>query len=473
VDTASDEKNKGTPMASLHDNTVSPRDDRRDRGRILHEAFPHALHAKWVKPDNRPSPVDVIEQSHVGRLPELAPLRYGRMLVSPFTFYRGTAGIMAFDLNSMGSTNVRVQACGDSHMLNFGAFATPERNIIFDLNDFDETLPAPWEWDVKRLAVSFVLACRDNGLKEKFARSSAEAVAKAYRKKMTEYSRKSILDIWYDRIDWERVIDRTSDPELQRKIKARTEKALKRTIQTHYFPKMTEVQEGKFIFKDNPPSLYHLKGAEQDKFRENALEAFKLYRGTLQDDKQRLFDRYKLSDVAIKVVGVGSVGTYCAVALMLAPDTEPLILQLKEAKASVLEPFAGKSEFVNHGQRVVAGQRIIQSASDIFLGWTEFADGRHFYIRQLRDAKVKLEPELWDGEHMQEIAEIMGIVLARAHARSGDAAVVSGYLGEESTFDEAIGSFALAYADQAEADYEEFAQAIRSGRLQAATDLGL
>ena len=476
MDTGSEEKKAGAASgttASLHDNTISPRDDRRDRGKILHEAIPHASHSKWVKPEGRPSPVDIIEKTHEGRIAELAPLRWGRMLISPFTFYRGTAAIMVYDLATTPATGVRVQACGDCHMLNFGAFATPERNIIFDLNDFDETLPAPWEWDLKRLAVSFVLGVRDNGLKDKYAQGAAEAVAKAYRKKMAEYSKKSILDIWYDRIDWEAVIQKTSDPELQKKIKAKTEKSMKRTIQGHYFPKMSELHDGRYIFKDNPPALYHLKGEESEKFREDTLAAFQQYRSSLQDDKQRLFDRYKLSDVAIKVVGVGSVGTCCAVALMLAPDTEPLILQLKEAKASVLEPYAGKSEFENHGQRVVAGQRIIQSASDIFLGWTKFSDGRHFYLRQLRDGKIKLEPELWDGPRMQEIAEVMGIVLARAHARSGDAAVISGYLSDESTFDEAIGSFAMAYADQAEKDYEEFAAAVRSGRLPVAEDLGL
>ena len=470
MDTGSEEKKAGagsSTTASLHDNTVSPRDDRRDRGKILHEAIPHASHSKWVKPEGRPSPVDIIEKTHEGRIAELAPLRWGRMLISPFTFYRGTAAIMAYDLATTPATGVRVQACGDCHMLNFGAFATPERNIIFDLNDFDETLPAPWEWDLKRLAVSFVLGVRDNGLKDKYAQGAAEAVAKAYRKKMAEYSKKSILDIWYDRIDWEAVIQKTSDPELQKKIKAKTEKSMKRTIQGHYFPKMSELHDGRYIFKDNPPALYHLKGEESEKFREDTLAAFQQYRSSLQDDKQRLFDRYKLSDVAIKVVGVGSVGTCCAVALMLAPDTEPLILQLKEAKASVLEPYAGKSEFENHGQRVVAGQRIIQSASDIFLGWTKFSDGRHFYLRQLRDGKIKLEPELWDGPRMQEIAEVMGIVLARAHARSGDAAVISGYLSDESTFDEAIGSFAMAYADQNEQDHAALVAAVKAGEIEA------
>lgn len=466
------EKEKSVETAALHDNTISPRDDRRDRGRILHEAIPHASHAKWSPAKDRLDPVDIVEAGNIGRIPELAPLRYGRMLVSPFTFFRGTAAIMAGDLATTPYTKVRVQACGDSHLLNFGAFNTPERNVVFDLNDFDETLPAPWEWDVKRLAVSYVLAARDNGLKEKFAVSTAQIVARAYRKKMLEYSRMSILDIWYDRIDWSTLIEKTSDPTQLKKIKAKTEKASRRTIQGYYFPKMAEESAGGHTFKDSPPTLYHLKGAESDAFRKRTMDAMELYKKTLPDDKQRLLDRYKLADVAIKVVGVGSVGTTCAVALMLAPDTEPLILQLKEARASVLEPFAGKSEFENHGQRVVVGQKMIQSASDIFLGWTQFDDGKHFYIRQLRDGKVKLEPENWDGQRMEEVAELMGLVLARAHARSGDAALLSGYLGEESTFEEAIADFAIAYSDQVEKDYEKFAAAVRTGRLPAATDLG-
>jgi hypothetical protein len=255
-------------------------------------------------------------------------------------------------------------------------------------------------------------------------------------------------------------------------LRIRPKKAIKRTIQSYYFPKMTEERDGDYHIKDTPPAVYHLKGSEADSFREQTLKAFELYKQSLQDDRQRLFDRYKMVDVAIKVVGIGSVGTTCAVALMLAPDAEPLMLQLKEARASVLEAYAGHSEFKNHGQRVVAGQRIIQSASDIFLGWTEFDDGKHYYVRQLRDTKVKLEPDLWDGPRLVESAEVMGAVLARAHARSGDAAVLSGYLGEETTFEEAIGLFSIAYADQAEKDYELFLDAVRKGRMSAAEDCG-
>ena len=466
-------KSSSTDLAALHDNTMSPRDDRRARGQIMHEAIPHRSHAAWQAAADRPDPVDLLLKSGEGRMAELLPLRYGRMLVSPFTFYRGTAGLMAFDLARTPNSKVRVQTCGDAHLMNFGAFATPERNIVFDLNDFDETLPAPWEWDVKRLAVSFVLAARDNNLKEKHARNAAVAIAKSYRKKTFEYSKKGILDIWYDRIDWSVVQESTSDKELKKVRREKTEKALKRTIASYYFPKMTESSDGKHTLKDNPPTIYHMAGPDGANFKDQAAKALPMYRETLQEDRRRLFDRYKLEDIAIKVVGIGSVGTVCAVALMLAPDDEPMFLQFKQATNSVLEAYAGRSEFDNHGQRVVAGQRIIQSASDIFLGWTHFEDGKHFYIRQLRDGKVKLEPELWDGERMEEAAELMGAALARAHARSGDATVISGYMGEEDTFDEAIGDFAIAYANQAQDDYERFAAAAKLGKFEVAEDLGL
>lgn len=468
--TSSDNPGKkptGGETAALHDNTISPRDDRRDRGRILREAIPHELHARFELAEGRPDPVSLVEAGNVGRIQELVPLRHGRMLVSPFTFFRGTAQLMAYDLAAGINTMINVQTCGDAHLLNFGAFATPERNIVFDINDFDETLPAPWEWDLKRLAASFVLAGRDNGVKDKHNRQAAVTLTRAYRHKMAEYSKMAILDIWYDRFDWSKVAEATSDPELQKRLKDRTQKAIKRTIKSYYFPKMTETSGGGIMIKDTPPTIYHLKGDEHSDFKEMTAKALDHYKETLQEDKRRLIDRYRLADVAIKVVGIGSVGTTCGIALMLAPDSEPLILQLKQAKESVLEAFAGRSEFPNHGQRVVNGQRRIQSASDIFLGWTEMEDGKHYYIRQLRDTKVKLEPHLWDGHRLSEIAEVMGAVLARAHARSGDATVLSGYLGEGDTFDEAIGDYAMAYADQAEKDYELFANAVKMGRLEA------
>lgn len=459
--------------ALLHDNTISPRDDRRDRGRVIRSACPHEIHAGWKALAERPDPVDVLEKSNEGRLKELIPLRYGRMMQTPFTFFRGAAALMAHDLGTMRSTKIPVQACGDCHLLNFGAFATPERNIVFDINDFDETLPAPWEWDLKRLAVSFVLSARENGLKAKFASQAAETVVRSYRQKITEFSRMSILDIWYERVDWQSVIERTTDETLQKKRLQKLKKEMKRTIQDYYFPKFAEQSGGSFVFKDSPPTMYHMTGAEGKKFKSQVEKAFELYKESLQEVNRRLVNRYRLEDVAIKVVGIGSVGTLCAVALLLAPDNEPLLLQIKEAKESVLQPYVGKSAFENRGQRVVEGQRIIQSASDIFLGWTQFDDGKHFYIRQLRDTKVKPEPELWDGPQTIEIAEVMGSVLAKAHARSGDAAFVSGYLGgaEESSFDAAVTDFALNYADQVERDHALLVAAIKSGRIKAKEEL--
>jgi uncharacterized protein (DUF2252 family) len=457
--------------ALLHDNTMSPRDDRKARGEALRASYPLESHAGFKVAPNRPDPIALLEKSNHGRLPELIPLRWARMRPSPFTFFRGAAALMAADLANSPTMKVRVQVCGDCHLLNFGAFATPERNVVFDINDFDETLPAPWEWDLKRLTVSFVLTARDNGLKPKYALEGAEVVARAYRLKMAEYAKMSVLDIWYQRLDWDRVIERTADSELAKRREKNLKKEKKRTTREFYFPKLTEQTNGQYLIKETPPVMYHLPSDDRKAFMEKVKSALDLYSQSLQEDRRRLFNRYKLVDFAIKVVGIGSVGTMCAVALMLAPDDEPLFLQFKEARESVLEPYAGKSAFDNHGQRVVEGQRIIQSASDIFLGWTKFDDGRHFYIRQLRDTKVKLEPEVWEGPQLVESAEVMGEALARAHARSGDSAVISGYLGSADVFDKAIADFSLAYADQVEKDHAALEAAIRSGRIEVASDI--
>lgn len=461
---ASEEK-----IALLHDNTVSPRDDRRYRGKALRAALGHERHAGWKAKDTRLNPVDILEQSNAGRVAELIPIRYGRMLASPFTFYRGSAALMAADLAKTPNIGVKVQACGDCHLLNFGAFATPERNIVFDINDFDETLPAPWEWDLKRLAVSFVLTARDNGLKPKYESQAAEAVVRAYRTHMEEFSHMSVIDIWYTRIDFQNVIERTSDPELARKQQNKLAKAVKRTGE-YYMPKLTEQKDGQRVIKDNAPLIYHMDIKNREAFDAEMQNAIKRYRESLQEDKRRLFDRYKLADIAMKVVGIGSVGTVCAVALFLAPDDDPLFLQVKEARPSVLEPYAGKSQFENCGQRVVEGQRIIQAASDIFLGWTEFANGKHFYVRQLRDAKIKLDPSAWEGPQLVESAEVMGSVLAKAHARSGDAAVISGYVGEDDSFDKAVADFAVAYANQVEQDHAELVAAVGAGRIKVISE---
>lgn len=455
-------------MALLHDNTLSPRDDRRIRGKLLRDVVPRESHGQWKAPKDRPDPVEMLEESNKGRIQHLIPIRYGRMLQTPFTFYRGAAALMARDLSITPNSKVKVQACGDCHLMNFGAFATPERNVVFDINDFDETLPAPWEWDIKRLAASFVLACRDNGLKPKAEVNAAEAVVQGYREKMASMSKLSIMDIWYEQVPWESVIANTGDIDLQKRRADQLKKAKKRTIQLYYFPKLVDTGGESYKIKDNPPLIFHPPEADEDSFYKSIEESLKNYRSTLQWDKQRLFDRYKLVDFAIKVVGIGSVGTTCGILLFLAPDDEPLLLQAKEARPSVLEAYVGKSTFENNGERVVAGQRIVQSASDIFLGWTQSQEGKDFYIRQLRDTKVKLEPQYWDAKEMVDIAKLMGQVLARAHARSGDAAVISGYLGNGDEFDKAIGQFAIAYADQTEKDFAALTAAVKSGRIKAA-----
>jgi uncharacterized protein (DUF2252 family) len=456
----------GDKVAVLHDNTATPRDDRRARGLVLREAVAHKEHAGWKVAPDRPDPIDLLQSQDQGRLKELIPIRYERMLRSPFTFYRGAAAIMANDLQHTPDIKIRVQACGDCHALNFGAFATPERNIAFDINDFDETLPAPWEWDLKRLSASIVLIARDNGLKPKAALAAAEAVARAYRLKMEEFSHMPILDIWYAKVDWENVIAELTNAQLKKSLTDDLKKARKKALNYKSFPKLTHEGDS-YTIDDNPPLIYHM---DKDKsFRELMSKGLDLYKVSLQEDKQRLLDRYRLCDMAIKVVGIGSVGTMCAIALMVAPDDEPLFLQIKESRSSVLEAYAGKSTYENHGQRVVAGQRIIQSASDIFLGWMTLENGKHFYVRQLRDTKVKLATEEWEGEHLIGMAQVMGGTLARAHARSGDSAVISGYLGPTDDFDRAIADFATAYADQTEKDHAALVAAVRSGRIKAET----
>lgn len=450
-------------LATLHDATATPRDDRRARGKALAAAVPHVKHAGWSVPADRKDPIAILQSSDSWRRQELVPIRYGRMSKTPFTFFRGSAAVMAGDLASTPVSKVKVQSCGDCHALNFGAFATPERNVVFDLNDFDETLPGPWEWDLKRLAVSLVLIARDNELKRKVETEAVEACAAAYRERMHEYSRMPILDIWYAKVDWQHVLDEAPDKQTKVDLDAQLKKAQKQSVRFHDFPKLAHEKNGSFAIKDNPPLVYH--PADEADFAARMRRGFELYKESLQEDRQRLLDRYKLIDVAIKVVGVGSVGTTCAIALMLGPDDDPLFLQIKEARESVLESYVGKSEFDNHGQRVVAGQRIVQSASDIFLGWMRLEDGRDFYVRQLRDTKLKLAAEEWGAKQLVGMASVLGSVLARAHARSGDSAVIAGYLGETNTFDLALSDFAVCYAGQVEKDHALLMAAAKSGRI--------
>ncbi len=373
---------------------------------------------------------------------------------------------MAADLANMPSTGIRVQACGDCHLLNFGAYATPERRVIFDINDLDETLPAPWEWDVKRLAASFVLACRDNGFSEEDARDAVLKSVRSYRKRMAEYSEMSVMDVWYASMDVEEVISALEDEETKKRAKKRLEKARERSVLEHDFPELAISTGLAPTIKENPPLIFHLRDQEHQVQMARIKNAFSLYRETMQEDRRLLLDRFKLMDVAIKVVGVGSVGTYCGILLLIASEHDPLFLQFKHARPSVLEAFAGKSLHSNHGQRIVHGCRMMQSASDLFLGWTEGAEGRQFYVRQLKDMKVKPMVEVFTPNVMLEYASLCGWTLAHAHARSGEPAKISGYLGESDKFDRAIADFSVVYANQTERDHEELMKAVRSGELE-------
>ena len=441
-------------------------------GKSLREKCPRRSHADWKAPDNRMDPLRLLEQDNKGRIPELIPIRYGRMVRTPFTFYRGAARNMAADLARTPVSGLRVQACGDAHLLNFGAYATPERRLVFDINDLDETLPAPWEWDVKRLAASVVLACRNNGFSPGDARDAVLACVRTYRERMAEYSDIPVLEVWYASVDVEKVAATVKDKEAVRRARKRIAAARARNVLEHEFPKLASGAGQTPTIKDNPPLIYHPSAKRELDLRARVRAAFDAYRESLQEDRRVLFDRYELKDAAIKVVGVGSVGTYCGIALMMASEKDPLFLQIKEARPSVLEAYAGKSIYPNHGQRVVNGYRLMQSASDIFLGWAKGKLGRDMYIRQLKDMKIGALVDVFSPGFMVQYAEVCGWALARAHARSGAPAEISGYLGKTDAFDKAIAAFASAYADQSERDHAILKKAVRSGRVEVVMEEG-
>ncbi|KAF0101783.1 MAG: hypothetical protein FD187_1826 [bacterium] len=440
-----------------------PRAERLAAGKALRDSVPRASHAEWKPSAKHRDPIDILEASNKDRVPELVPIRYGRMLASPFTFLRGSAGLMASDLAATPNTGIRVQACGDCHLLNFGMFATPERNLVFDLNDFDETLPAPWEWDLKRLAVSFAVAARDNKLSDADARDAAETCGRAYREALRGYSRMSPLEVWYARLDVETLIATAPDEQARKIRRDLATKARQRVIE-NLFPRIVGEVAGKRRLVDQPPVLFHVSDPEAEELMREGVAA---YRESLPDERRVLFDRYRLEDSAAKVVGIGSVGTRCLVALFFDKENHPLILQIKEAVPSVLAPYAGKSRYDNQGQRVVVGQRLMQSSSDIFLGWARGRHGRDFFVRQLRDMKFSPPVEGFKAVHLKRYAVICGGILARAHAKSGDASSISGYLGKSDRFDQALGAFALAYADQNEQDHAALVQAVNAGRVEA------
>ena len=440
--------------------------DRRADGKTLRDAVPRDAHATWRAHKGRADPIAILHAADATRQPELVPLRYGRMLQSPFTFYRGSAAVMAADLAHTPATGIQVQACGDCHLMNFGGFATPERRYIFDINDLDETLPAPWEWDVKRLVASFVLAARSNRLSDKNGRDAAVGCARSYRRQMRNFADMDVLDIWYARLD-----DRDFLAMLPRHRKAilskRIAKATSRSSSELVFPKLVEVAGQQPRIHDSPPTIFHEERSRASGYMDMLRDALAKYRETLAEDRRILLDRYRMVDAAVKVVGIGSVGTLCMVALMMSIADRPFFLQLKEANASVLEAYAGKSAYPHHGQRVVMGQRLMQPASDMFLGWITGPKGRHFYVRQLRDVKLSPLVETYDAEMLSIYAKACGWVLARAHAKAGDPWAITGYLGKRDDFDEAMGKFALAYADQAERDHAGLKAAVRTGIIEA------
>ncbi|MGZ8197404.1 MAG: DUF2252 domain-containing protein [Burkholderiales bacterium] len=446
-------------------------EERRAKGKALRDSVARTSQAGWKSPKDRRDPVEIVIASGAGRIPNLLPIRHGRMSASAFAFYRGSAAVMAADLDKTPSSGIRVQACGDAHLMNFGGFATPERNVIFDINDLDETLPAPFEWDLKRLAASVVIAAHHLRLAESDAARMAKDLVREYRERMADYASMRALDVWYDKIDLQRYEDRTADPavlkEARKRFTERFEAEKRKTAPEHLYPKLVSQEGSKPTIKDEPPLIFHPTAETASGVVSGYVEAIASYRASLPEHVRTLFDRYTFIDLATKVVGVGSVGTMCSVCLFMAADDDPLFLQVKEAHASVLEPYAGKSLHPNHGQRVVVGQRIMQAATDVFLGWTRGKNGRDFFVRQLRDMKLSVIIEDWDTPMLRQYGRMCAHALARAHARSGDAAMMAGYMGAGQTFDDAIGEFAVEYADQNQRDFRAFTRAIRAGRIEA------
>jgi uncharacterized protein (DUF2252 family) len=463
-------------------------EERRARGKEARDRAPLSSHGGWTPASDRPDPVGLLQEQNRTREPDLVPVRHGRMLVSPFTFYRGAAKIMAADLAGTPTAGLQVQLCGDAHLSNFGVFASPERRLLFDLNDFDETLPGPFEYDVKRMAASFTIAGRNNGFTKADTRAATLEAVRAYREAMAGFAQMGTMDIWYAHLDEDelqsamRSAAKASKSKKGGQAAKRAEKSAQKQIEKartrdslQALSKLGEVVDGKYRIVSQPPIVVPMReleatyGLSADEVERGLHEQFRAYRATLRDDQRQLLERFELVDVARKVVGVGSVGTRAFIGLLQGRDQgDPLFLQVKEATASVLEGPLPKSRYKQHGERVVQGQRMMQAASDIYLGWTRGLDvNRHFYWRQLRDMKGSAEVELMTPVGLSFYAGICGWTLARAHARSGDPIAIAAYLGEDDQFDRSISDFSQRYADQNEQDYQAFAKAIRSGRLEA------
>jgi uncharacterized protein (DUF2252 family) len=450
------------------------RSERREEGKALREKCPRTAQAEWKPRSKSEDIVKLLEESDADRIPGLIPVKYQRMSVSPFTFFRGAAIIQARDLAKARVSGITVQACGDCHLANFGGYASPERVLVFDINDFDETFPGPWEWDVKRLGASLFLAARDRSFSKTIAAEAVRAAAASYRERMAEFAQLKVLETWYAQVNIDAMRERfRKDPDVLARLAKKHKQALSRNSEA-VVPKLTAVVDGRRLIKDDPPVIYHFQ-QNVEKFEKTSRKNFDRYLKTLPADRLKLFKHFRFQDVAIKVVGVGSVGTRCYVSLFLADDDDPLFLQIKEARRSVLEPPRGKSRYAHQGLRVVTGQRLMQASSDIFLGWSRSVQGHDYYYRQFRDMKVSAEVETFLPGTLVAYATLCGWVLARAHAKAGDAAMIAGYLGSTGRFDDALVQYSQAYADQAERDYATFQTAIRSGRLstEPAKDAGL
>jgi uncharacterized protein (DUF2252 family) len=457
----------------------------RSLGRQHRQVTPRSSHAQWQPPPGRPDPVALLEEQAKTRVPDLVPIRYGRMVASPFAYFRGAAAPMAWDLAHTPTTDIRVQACGDAHLLNFGMFAAPDRRLVFDVNDFDETLPAPFDWDVKRLAASFAVAARDKEFRDRDARAAVRSVVGTYRTEMAHYAAMRFLEVWYSRVDVDevtRLFDALQPRAAVRRRHRDIRKAHRRTSLSTFL-KMCDKVEGQYRIRPAHPVIVRFPIERYPGILDELRHAIALYQESLAEDRREVLRRYYFGDFARKVVGVGSVGTEAFVLLLLGdrPD-EPLFLQLKEAQESVLAPFAGPSDSKHQGERVVRGQRLMQAATDPFLGWTTggvpagqpkgqpLSAGKEYYVRQLRDMKGSMSVTLMDAPQLTYYGKLCGWALARAHARTGRAAMISGYLGSSEGFDHAVADFAIAYADQNERDYRQLQAAVSDARIVATVD---
>jgi uncharacterized protein (DUF2252 family) len=444
-------------------------EERLARGKALRDRASRKAQKDWKPPADRPDPVELLIESSKGRVEELLPIRYGRMMVSPFTFYRGAAAIMASDLSCTPATGLTLAADGDCHLLNFGGFATAERKLIFDINDFDEVSFAPWEWDVKRLVASFVIAGQSNGFDPADCREAGWLAAQGYRQRMAEYAGMPTLQVWNDSFDLETVIENMPDKDNKRFYSKKLSKATEQSAHEKEFAKLAFSAGDTPRIVDQPPLIYHYGDVRDQELLQIAKSTLKEYKKNVNLGVSLLLDRFEVVDVAFKVVGVGSVGTVCGIVLLMSGMGDPLFLQFKQARQSVLEPYCGANPYPHAGQRVVIGQRAMQTAGDMFLGWATStgAAKRQFYFRQLSDAKIKPVIETMKQVNLKAYAGLCGRVLARAHARSGDPVVLTGYMGKNTAFEDALADFGVTYAEQNERDHAALLEAIRTGRLEA------